>query len=121
MDHDKPADFDFETWQRLAKQDPERFEARRLEAIECFIDSAPASKQARLRGLQWQVDQTRARAKSPMAACSRVSALMWESVAGKEGLLNALASLGEAATGNSKARKSPAAVLPFKRRDKTED
>lgn len=63
MDQHTPDDFDFETWERLAKQDPALFERKRAEAIERIINSAPASKQQRLRGLQWQVDQTRARAK----------------------------------------------------------
>ncbi len=116
MDHNNPADFDFETWERLAKEDPERFEAKRLEAIERLIASAPESKQQRLRGLQWQVDQTRARTKNPMAACTRVSALMWETVAGKDGLLDSLTSLGDMATGTPRAEKTPAVVLPFKRR-----
>lgn len=116
IDPDNPTNFEFETWQRLAKEDPERFEARRLEAIQRFIDSAPESKQARLRGLQWQVDQARARAKSPMGACARVSALMWESVAGRDGLLESLTSLGEVTTGSQRTERTPGAVLPFKRR-----
>ncbi len=117
MDHNNPADFDFETWERLAKEDPERFEAKRLEVIECLIASAPASKQQRLRGLQWQIDQTRARTKNALAACTRISALMWETVAGKDGLLDSLASLSDAATATPRAEKTPATVLPFKRRE----
>ena len=33
MDHEHPAHFDFETWQRLARSDPERFEAPYVLAV----------------------------------------------------------------------------------------
>ena len=67
----EPTDFVFEHWARLAAEDPEEFERRRAEAIETFIAGAPESLRRRLTGLQWQVDQIRRQAKTPMApACA---------------------------------------------------
>ena len=121
MDHDNSADFAFETWERLARHDPDQFEAKRLEAIERLISTAPESKQQRLRGLQWQVDQTRARAESPLAACVRVSALMWETVAGENGLLENLASLTRTPHAKPRTPQTAAEVLVFKRPEETEE
>ncbi len=63
-----------------AKNDPTTFEARREEYIESFLTSVPAEKQTRLRGLQWQIDQTRQLARTPMASCIAISRMMWDSL-----------------------------------------
>lgn len=84
---------DFEEWSALARSDPDAFEARRRQAIEALIQSAPAHRQERLRGLQWRIDQIRRTSKTPLAACLRISQLMWDSVYGRGGLLETLARL----------------------------
>ncbi len=94
----KSDEFDFDTWARLAKDDPETFEAMRQNALQQLIDKAPAPSRPRLQGIQWQVDQLRQRTDSPMAACVQISQMMWNSVLGERGLLDALESPGKWAT-----------------------
>ncbi len=84
---------EFETWAELAENDPPAFEDLRQAAIDEAIQQAPASSRQRLRGLQWRIDQERRRARTPLAACIRISQMMWESVTGNGGLLQALRGL----------------------------
>ncbi len=84
---------EFEAWADLAENDPPAFEDLRQAAIEEAIQQAPAGSQQRLRGLQWRIDQERRRARTPLAACIRISQMMWESVTGDGGLLQALRGL----------------------------
>jgi len=63
----------------LAKEDPDRFEALRLETIDDFISQVPESKRLHLRRLQWRIDQVRDRAGTPLAACVALSRMMWDS------------------------------------------
>ena len=71
---------DFDEWMALAKNNPDEFEARRLRKIETFFNGVPAERQQRLKGLQWQVDQVRKLAHSPMASCIAISTMMLDSV-----------------------------------------
>ncbi len=71
---------DFDEMLALAKTDPTTFEAKRAEYIESFLASVPTEKQTRLRGLQWQIDQTRQLARTPMASCIAISSMMWDSL-----------------------------------------
>jgi hypothetical protein len=70
---------DFDEWVDLAKNNPEEFEAKRVKKIEAFLSKVPEEKLQRLRGLQWQIDQTRKLARTPMASCIAISNMMWES------------------------------------------
>jgi len=81
---------DFNDWAELAKSDPASFEARRTQAIEEMISRMPEHKQQRMRCLQWKIDQVRDRAGSPMAACIKLSEMMWDSLTGPGGLKEAL-------------------------------
>ncbi len=85
--------FDFDEWSRLAKTDPTAFEARRLALIEEYLRRFPPLDQRRLRGLQFRIDMERRRARTPMAACLRLSSMMWESLLGSRGLKAALDTL----------------------------
>ncbi len=76
----KPLHVDFDEMLALAKTDPASFEAKRTEYIESFLTSVPADKQTRLRGLQWQIDQTRQLARTPMGSCIAISKMMWDSL-----------------------------------------
>lgn len=101
--------FDFESWSRLANTDPDEFEARRACAIEETIGRAPPRLQARLRRLQWKLDQVRRTSATPMAACIRMNHMMWDRVTGPGGLLETLV--------EGKQRPAPRAaakVLPFR-------
>ena len=66
----------FEELKALAEKNPEQLEALRQQMIEETISSAPESYQRRLRGLQFQVDMERRRAKNPMDSCIRISKMM---------------------------------------------
>ncbi|MEW5756719.1 MAG: DUF3135 domain-containing protein [Pseudomonadota bacterium] len=81
---------DFDAWVELARNDPEAFEARRRNLLEEFISQAAPAQQRRLRCLQWRVDIERKRASNPMAACVRISQMMWDSFVGENGLREAI-------------------------------
>ena len=86
---------DFDQWAELAKSDPEAFEAKRAEVIEQMIQRMPAEKQHRMRCLQWKVDQVRSQASNPMAACIKLSEMMWDSLVGPGGLREVLEHVGD--------------------------
>jgi hypothetical protein len=107
-------DFDFNTWAKLAKDDPAAFERERQARIEALIAGAPEEKQERLRALQWRVDQLRARAANPLAATVQISKLMWDTLLGPHGLLETIQRFGGEA---APAPERPSAeVLAFGRR-----
>ncbi len=83
-------DFDFEKWSGLASKDPEAFEQYRERVINKFIADLPEEKQQRMRCLQWRVDSVRRLSKNPMAACIEISKMMWDSIKGDNGLVEAL-------------------------------
>ncbi|GAB4347614.1 MAG: hypothetical protein Kow006_07530 [Gammaproteobacteria bacterium] len=82
--------WDFNDWMELASSDPEAFEARREEAIEALIEDSPAERRHRLRCLQWRIDRVRERSSSPLAGCISVYEMMWDSLLGDGGLVEAL-------------------------------
>ena len=88
-------EFDFDYWARMARDDPEAFETMRTMQINELIEQAPEQIRHRMEGLQWQINQVRKRSSNPMAACLRISAMMWDSVTGERGLLEALQSPGK--------------------------
>ncbi len=90
QENNNTADFDFEFWASLAKNDPERFESMRKKELKELIDKAPDRIKHRMEGLQWQIDQLRERAANPLSGCLRISQMMWNSVTGERGLLEAL-------------------------------
>jgi hypothetical protein len=102
---------DFDDWAQLAKSDPAAFEEKRTRVIEDLIRSMPEDKRQRMRRLQWKVDQVRNRCKTPMAACIKLSEMMWDSLVGPGGLKDALERLNtESASPLPKAR-----VMAFRR------
>lgn len=72
----------------LAKEDPAALEALRQREIESLIESAPATMQRRLRGLQFQIDAKRSASKTPMGACVAISKMMLDSVYELNNVLN---------------------------------
>ncbi len=107
---------DFDEMLALAKSDPASFEARREEYIESFFTTIPVEKQARLRGLQWQIDQTRQLARNPMASCIAISNMMWDSLALLGEQQRELVKLASGQTStfvNVKVASSQATVVPF--------
>lgn len=107
-------EFEFERWADLARDDPQGFESARRKVLESLIESAPPERKQRLSGLQWQIDRERERAGTPMAACLKLSSMMWDKVLGAGGLVEGLEQL----SGDRPVPAAPreaAAVLPFKR------
>lgn len=82
--------FDFDEWMRLAQQQPEEFQKRREAMIEAAIAKAPEHLEPRLRGLQWKIDRVRETSANPLAACVRISRMMWDSIYSENGLLRAM-------------------------------
>jgi len=108
------ADFPFDDWARLASEDPDSFEAARRLMIDSLIESAPAPTQARLRGLQWQIDHLRTVAPTPLGACVKISNLMWQKLLGPDGLVAHLEHLGGGQEPPAKqAARAP--VIPLRR------
>lgn len=104
---------DFNEWLRLAQQDPEIFESARLDMIDEAIQSAPEEQRAKLRCLQWRIDQVRRRSNTPLGACISLSHMMWERVVGDEGLLEHIGRLRGPYMVEDGPRRSSAKVIPF--------
>ena len=112
--------FDFDTWSALANSDPEAFEKQRQGLVNQAIAGAPTGQQQRLRSLQWRIDKVRERSGTPLAACIRISGMMWDAVLGNGGLVDNLQALRDAnpfaATQKPVTAPKPrnlASVLPF--------
>lgn len=105
----------FDDWAQLARTDPATFEARRNACIEQLIARAPADRQRRLRGLQWQIDQIRHCAPTPLSACVRMSHMMWESVLARDGLLDRLEQFSGRRAMSPPRPRSTGRVLAFRR------
>jgi len=103
--------FDFDAWKTLAETDPDAFERKRREAIEATIAQAPADMRQRLTGLQWRIEMERGQSRNPTQSFLRIYKMMWHSVYGDNGLLDALNGKTVEAVGKA---ASKAKVLPFK-------
>ena len=108
------ADFPFDDWARLASEDPDSFEAARRLMIDSLIETAPAPVQARLRGLQWQIDHLRTLTPTPLGACVKISNLMWQKLLGPDGLVEHIERLGSGDLPPDQPRSS-GQVIPLRR------
>ncbi len=111
-------EFNFEQWRTLYETDPEAFEAKRLEVIERTILQAPEAHQRRLRGLMFEVEARRARAKTPMESCIAISSMMWDKFEQLRVQLNKLSdpeALDNVMSGELEKPKSSARVIAFRR------
>lgn len=79
---------DFDTLMELARKDPQGLEKLRQEHVDAVIESAPPATQRRLRGLQFQIDAQRRLHPTPLAACMKVSQMMFDSFTELRYLLN---------------------------------
>jgi len=116
MDNKKPAEMNFDAWSELARNDPAAFESMRLAAIEAVIAEAPEANRERLRRLQWRIDQERRLARTPMAACLRISRMMWHSVLGPNGLHDRFVELQRLFSGQASGPAPAGRVIAFGRR-----
>lgn len=84
------SEFDFDTWMRLARDDPEAFERRRREEIQAIISRAPEHTREKLTRLQWRIDAERARCKTPFQSALRLNQMLLDSYLGEHGLAAAI-------------------------------
>jgi Protein of unknown function (DUF3135) len=84
----------------------------RKECLDELIEQAPEHFRQRMEGLQWQVDVLRERSANPMAACLSISQMMWDSVVGERGLLEALEA--PSSMERSKADPRPQNIIQLK-------
>ena len=84
---------DFNTLVKMASDDPEGLEKLRREMAENLINQAPKDTQRKLRGLQFKIDMERRRAKTPMAACIKMSEMMQSSFIELRNALNEVSQL----------------------------
>ena len=103
---------DFDVWSALARDNPELFETLRREAIEQVIADAPPANRERLRRLQWRIDQESRLAGTPLAACMRISRMMWKAVLGRGGLQQRIGELQQF-DGSQSIDLAPAPVVAF--------
>lgn len=89
-------EFDFDSWSELASSDPVAFEKQRAALVNQAIGCTPDEYQQRLKCLQWRVDKVRERSGTALAACIRISDMMWDSVMRQKGLVDNLQALREA-------------------------
>ena len=90
----KLPDFD-----ELKNMSPEEIEKVRQECVNDIIESCEDEDQKRrLKGLQFQIDMERRKAKTPMAACIKISEMMHDSFHKLREALNELQDLREGKT-----------------------
>ena len=101
---------DFDTWQALARNNPQAFEAKRRALVDDVIKRVPEPRQQRLRCLQWRIEKVCASASNPISASLRLSRMMWESVERQRNIIHSLFEEVDDTAGHS----GPLAqVLPF--------
>ena len=64
---------------KLARDDPEAYEALRRDLIGRFIEQAPDRIKPRLNGIQFRVDHVRNMSRSALGSAVKVYELMWKS------------------------------------------
>lgn len=79
---------EFDRLTTMAQQNPEQLEALRRQMIEETISQADESMQRKLHGLQFHIDMEIRRAKTPMAACVKISEMMHGSLSNLRSALN---------------------------------
>ena len=101
----------FDEWRSLATSDPEEFEQARRRVLDTVIAQSSEKRRQRLKAMQWRIDRLRERSATPLAACILLSDLMWNSLAGEKGLLEAIhGGLGSSCRQPSR-RRSPVIQL----------
>lgn len=99
---DKPLELpEFDQLVKLAQEDPQALENLRQTLCQNLIAQAPESYQHRLRGLQFKIDMERRKAKTPMAACIKLSSMMQDSFHQLRSALNEVTGQKAVAVGGS--------------------
>ena len=95
---------EFDQLREMAQSNPEQLEALRLQLIEETISLADERIQRKLRGVQFHIDMEIRRAKSPMAACVKISEMMHHSLNQLRSSLNCEAQETSSTVINSRVR-----------------
>jgi len=78
----------FDVLKKMAESDPEGLEQLRQQYVNEIIDTAPEKARRKLRGLQFQIDAQRQIHTTPLAACIKISQMMYESFSELRFMLN---------------------------------
>ncbi|OGT21961.1 MAG: hypothetical protein A2V90_06335 [Gammaproteobacteria bacterium RBG_16_57_12] len=109
-------ELDLEGLAALAKDDEAAFEAQRNLILQDYLQSLPEERRVRLERLQWRIDMERSLAPNPMAACVKLSRMMWDSVVGDDGLLPAISGLQQPLAVLPRKAAQSARIIPFRSR-----
>ena len=119
--------FDFDTWAKLAQDDPAEFERKRGELLGGLLERmAERTKDPvlvqRLRGLQFRIDMERERAKTPLKSTMAVYNMMWDTFVDMKNRLEELTEMSKALrdgepmpVASAPTESTAATVLPFRR------
>jgi len=115
----KTSDFDFDYWCKLAKKDPEAFEAERKKEIDNYISSLKDEDiKERMSRLQWRVERERDLSKNPMDSAVRLYDMMWDAVSKNYAALQDLATeFNEDKSSRPSQARKQAQVLAFPQAD----
>ena len=75
-----------EVLSKLARDNPDAYEALRSEMIENLIRNAPPRLVPRLKGLQFRIDGIRRLSKSGLGSTIKIYEMMWQSFLGLNGI-----------------------------------
>ena len=92
--------FDFDHMVELAQRDPAAYFRARTRLIDGFIDGHPPGQAARLRELQWRIDNLRAVTASPIQILEQLGVMIGDHV---EALQMCALRLGQASDGFDRA------------------
>ncbi|MEZ5506414.1 MAG: DUF3135 domain-containing protein [Gammaproteobacteria bacterium] len=106
---------EFDTLREMAQNDPEGLERLRGQPGDQLIRAHRKPTAENWCGLQFRVDMERRRAKSPMAACIAISAMMHDSFDQLRQALNEAAGNASVMGGSQHDTMTEAKVLPFRR------
>lgn len=70
--------FDFDQWAALSRSDPQAFEHLRAQVIDAYCQEMEPQHRPWLDSIRWRIDMERARARSPLQCCLKLSSLMWD-------------------------------------------
>lgn len=98
----------FDELKKLAETNPEQLEKLRQQLIENTISAAPEQYQRRMRGLQFQIDMERRRARNPMSSCIRISKMMHDHLYNLRQTI-----IGNGNNTDDVVMKSDSSVIPF--------
>ena len=102
-------EFNFDSWARLYKDNPEEFERQRHAALRGVVDNAPEALKPRLEGCLFKIEMHRRKAANPLHGVILASNMMWEAFREMQARLNALASESKSDV-SSVADDKPASV-----------